>query len=199
MTEDIADALVGIPIKPIRFAFDGMHEDGHYQRAVMMMIERGFTHNPGFTTYVLYNFNDTPGDLWYRLRESPRLSHDVQLANGHKLRIESFPMRYQPILRSDSRQYIGKHWTGKMLTGFAVIVGAHSATGGTVSCTGIYKSSSAMDEFEYWFGKSASEFIDMLYYPRLRQLLKRKTGHLRQLRAAAQRNKTDGPTSALSK
>ena len=105
MTEDIADLLAGLPIRPIRFAFDGMQEDGHYQRAIEMMAARGFRE---FRTYVLYNFKDTPQDFYYRLRESARLAQDL------KISVQSFPMRYQPILLIDGgREYTGKHWTSK--------------------------------------------------------------------------------------
>jgi len=170
LTEEIADALVGVPINPVRFAFDGMQEDGHYQRAVEMMAKRGFDE---FMTYVLYNFEDSPEDLWYRLRESVRLTEELGVV------VKSFPMRYSPILKV-KRSFVGKRWTFKMLTGFIVIRASHSVSG-QVSCLGGY-GWSAFEEFEYWFGETAEKFRRLLQYDKLRLLLKRKVGHLREVR-----------------
>ena len=183
LTEEIANALKGLPIRPVRFAFDGMQEDGHYQRGVEMMVERGFVHGDAFATYVLYNFRDTPEDLWYRLRESVRLSHELGATiPGGDLRVRSFPMKYQPIMKIGSRGYTGPHWSKEMLSGFNNMVGSHSAAAGTVSCTGMCDRRSKLEEFAYWFGETAEEFVRLLRYPRLRELLKRKKGNLRQLR-----------------
>ena len=166
LTEEKADLLTGLPIKPVRFAFDGMQEDGHYQRAVRMMAARG---HRDFMTYVLYNFTDTPKDFYYRLRESVRLSDELGI------NADSFPMRYQPILEADAgREYVGKHWTKAQKYGFMNTLNKQSLTG-QVSAT--------MDEFEFWFGKDADGFDRLMSYPKIRQLAKRKKGALRMRRA----------------
>lgn len=157
MTEEIADMLTGLPIKPIRFAFDGMHEDGYFQRAVKMMASKGFHE---FMTYVLYNYKDTPEDFYYRLRV------------GVELNCPSFPMRYQPILDVDkSRDYVGEKWSVPMKKGFMALLSLQSI-GGAISYTD-------MNEFEYWFGKTPKEFVRLLSYPKLRELLRKKKGALR--------------------
>ena len=127
LTDEKADMLQGLPVKPVRFAFDGMQEDGHYQRAVRMMAARG---HRNFMTYVLYNFMDTPQDFYYRLRVSVELEMELSASVG------SFPMRFQPILDADSgRSYVGKHWTPEQKKGFMGILNQQSI-GGAISCGG---------------------------------------------------------------
>jgi len=175
VTDEIADLLEGLPIKPIRFAFDGMHEDGHYQDAIRKMAAHGFN---DFTSYVLYNFKDTPKDFYYRLKESTRLGAEL-ISN-----VNSFPMRYQPILDIDkARSYVGTNWTSKKLKAFMVILGKWS-TGGTVSTRSI-------EDFEYWLGKTPDEFDRLLNYPRLRELIEKRKGNKRQIRAKAAYAKKD--------
>ncbi|MCP4567967.1 MAG: hypothetical protein GY841_10345 [FCB group bacterium] len=174
VTDEIANLLQGLPIKPVRFAFDGMHEDGHYQRAVEMMAARGFRE---FMTYVLYNFKDTPKDFYYRLRESVRLTQELPVNY-----VGSFPMRYQPILEADrGRSFVGKHWTTTAKKGFMNILQIQSLSG-QVTCAGGHFDSK-LQEFEYWFGKTADEFDRLLSYPHIRDLMKRKKGALRMRRA----------------
>jgi len=169
VTGEIADLLASLPIRPVRFAFDGMQEDGYYQRAVRMFAERGHKH---FLSYVLFNFMDKPEDFYYRLRESVALDDELGIA------VESFPMRYQPILDINSqRDYVGKHWTQELRSGFRTILSIHSYNGQIAAHT--------MKEFEYWFGKDADEFVRLLSYPKLRQLMERKKGALRMRRAGA--------------
>lgn len=167
MTPEIADIIKGLPIRPVRFAFDGMHEDGYYQRAVRMVAERGFR---DITTYMLYNYQDTPQDFYYRLRETVVLRTEIV---GD---IASFPMRYQPILEvNKDRDYVGSAWTLKKARGVNAILGKHSVSG-RVSCRSI-------KEFEYWFGKDAEEFNKLLSYPKLRTLMDAKRGYLRAQRS----------------
>ena len=180
MTEAIADLLQGLPISPIRFAFDGMQEDGFYQRAIRMMADRGFKE---FTAYVLYNFNDSPQDFYYRLRES------VVLTEEYGINFRSFPMRYQPILKVDeSRNYVGKKWTLRKRNAVNNILSKHSIDG-QISCYGGREGLGATGEFEYWFGKDAEEFNRLLSYPKLRQLMARKKGALRTDREKAKGGK----------
>ena len=170
MTEEIADLLKGLPIYPIRFAFDNMEEDGYFQRAVRMMIKRGFCR---FMSYVLYNYKDTPEDFYYRLRQSVEL----HIETGKE--IDSFPMRYQPILKIDPRRrYVGKNWTLKKRNAFMTIRSFHSYCG-EISMHGGPSFDSSMHEFEYWFGKNGKEFDKILSYPDIRRLCKRKKGLLR--------------------
>jgi hypothetical protein len=176
MTEEIADLLRGLPISPVRFAFDGMQEDGFYQRAVRMMAERGFR---TFCSYVLYNFDDSPQDFYYRLRESVILTDDLHIE------CKSFPMRFQPILETDSQRFhVGDKWTLQKRNAVNNIVSKHSIDG-QISCTGGLEGGGPIGEFEYWFGKDAEEFNRLLSYPKLRELMAKKKGALRTSRAKA--------------
>jgi hypothetical protein len=176
VTDEIADMLQGLPIKPVRFAFDGKQEDGWYQRAIERMAKRGHT---VFRSYVLYNFMDTPADFYYRLRESARLTEELHVS------VESFPMAYQPILVvNPARDYIGKHWTAKMKYGFKAIMGCAAGASGTL-VTHAHNIFPPTQEFEYWFGKDANEFERLLNYPKIRELTNRKKGALRLRRARA--------------
>ena len=163
LTEEIAERLQGIPFEYVRFAFDGMHENGYYQKAVELMVKYGFR---DFMTYVLYNFEDTPQGFYFRLKES------VFLTEKFKIGCDSFPMRFQPILDIDkSREYIGQHWKSKYLKAFMSILGKSSISGQV--------SSRSIKEFEYWFGKDENEFMRLLAYPKIHLYMKRKKAFIR--------------------
>ena len=172
LTEEMADALQGLPITPYRFAFDGKQEDKYYQQAIRMMAERGVNK---FVSYVLHNFMDTPEDFYYRLRASVELTEELGV------KVDSFPMRYQPILTVDpKRGYVGKHWKSHQLKAFMGLLNHHSF-GGTVSATTI-------KEFEYWFGENEKEFVRLLNYPKIYELAKKRKGNLRLIRTRARQN-----------
>jgi hypothetical protein len=180
MNEQIADLLEGLPIRPVRFAFDGMQEDGYYQRAIELMAARGCR---SFVSYVLYNFNDTAEDLYYRLRESVRLEEELGAIYGVRVSVSSFPMRFQPILQVDRRRaFIGPHWTERRRRGVMTIVSRHGKGDGIVSMRG-GSIMTPMQEFEFWFGEDQEAFLKLLDYPRLDQLMARKKGYLRTRRA----------------
>jgi hypothetical protein len=172
LTEKKADLLAAAPIRPIRFAFDGMQENGYYQDAVRLMHKKGKSQ---FITYTLYNFTDTPQDFYYRLRASAELSQELGVA------VDSFPMRFHPLNRVD-RTYVGKHWTEHKLRAFRVILSAASGPSGafTAHC---HNTMPPLEEFEYWLGKNADEFDRLLSYPKIRQLAARRKGALRMKRA----------------
>jgi hypothetical protein len=171
MTDDIAKAMRGLPIKPVRFAFDGMHEDGHVQRATEMMAKHAGLKD--FMNYVLYNFTDTPEDFWYRLREHSRMSEEFGI------RCTAFPMRFQPILDADTgRNHVGKHWTEKKKRGFMSILNQQSINGQV--------SISKVKDFEYWFTDSAEKFSALLAWDRVGEYSDKKAGALRMKRMGIQ-------------
>ena len=166
MTEAKADALKGLPFHPMRFAFDGMHEDGPFQKAIEIMAVRGFR---DFIIYGLYNYKDTPKDFYYRLSECARLSQELGVL------VPIFPMRFQPILKIDShRKYVGEHWTLKERTGFMNLIASVSPFGGIYCRT--------TQSFKYWFGDNADQFKKMLNYPNLKELIAKRKGYARRLR-----------------
>lgn len=171
MTEDRAKRIQGLPIRPIRFAFDGMHEDGPFQKAIEICAAHGFRE---FSSYVLYNYKDKPQDFYYRMKTCALLSRRL------KIICKSFPTRFQPIEEADEgRKYIGKHWTKKTRGTFQAIRSV-GFPGGVVS-------PSSVGEFEYWFGKDEDEFVRLLNYPRIKELLAGKVGRLRTMRFEGKR------------
>ena len=177
LTEEKADLLKPLPIHPVRFAFDTMAQDGHYQDAIRMMAARGFR---TFLSYVLYNYEDTPQDFYYRLKASAELVQELGIPA-----VDSFPMRYRPIMHADPKQdYVGPHWTYQKLMGFSALRSAHSGAAATIT-THSHHTFPPVEEFEYWFGKDADEFDRLLSYPKVRVLAERRKGAMRLHRTKA--------------
>lgn len=104
VTEEVAHEIKTLNIPTIRFAYDfpGMRKG--MERAITNLRAANLgRHRYGhICCYVLYNYRDTPQDLFERIRDL--------LAWG----IAAYPMRYQPLsgeqaLEKDS--YIGEHWS----------------------------------------------------------------------------------------
>ena len=166
LTERSADLLASLPIAFPRFAFDGMQEDGHYQRAVRMMTERGVTE---FRTYVLYNHTGTPAEFYYRIRASVELQTELRAA-GYKVRVKSYPMKFAPIVAPDlARDHLGFHWRHSEREAVRLILRKSAAFA-------MYVSPGDLDEFEYWWGRDADEFLKLIRYPKLGLLLERRRG-----------------------
>lgn len=133
-----------ICIKPLRIAFDHIGVRKVYERSIRM------AHNVGLnelSNYMLYNFNDTPTDLYQRMR----LNIDLNVELG--IRIFSFPMRFQPTDQKD-RTHIGDHWNRYYLRSMQIIL---QATHGIVS--------GSPDFFGEAFGDSAEAYEDLLLRP----------------------------------
>lgn len=174
MTEEKADILKELKIYPLRFGFDSMALDGVVQRVIRMMAERGWFK---FQYYTLYNYKDTPEDLYYRIKQSPILKEK------YNIEVTAVPMRYHPILDvASGRDYIGRHWSAQALKGFMAIISRHSAHGQISTVGGSVFS--AIEEFEYWFGRDEKEFVRLINYKHIRLLASRKKGDLRLRRAA---------------
>ena len=72
---------------------------------------------------MLYNFMDSPTDLYERMRLNIDLNEELGI------RIWSFPMRYQPVTLKD-RSHVGKRWNRYYLRSFQIML---QATKGVVS------------------------------------------------------------------
>jgi hypothetical protein len=136
--------LSTICVKPLRIAFDHLGLKGPYERAVRYAHECGLSE---MSNYMLYNFHDTPIDLFERMRLNVKLNEELGL------RIWSFPMRYQPTDLPD-RSHIGEHWTRYQLRSLQIIL---QATHGVVS--------GDPDFFKRAFGNTAEEFEALLLCP----------------------------------
>lgn len=113
-----------ICIKPLRIAFDHLGVRKPYETSIRMAHDVGLNE---LSNYMLYNYQDTPVDLYQRMR----LNIDLNVELG--IRIFSFPMRYQPIDMKD-RSHIGVNWKRHQLRSMQIILQAtHGIVSGTPS------------------------------------------------------------------
>lgn len=136
--------LSTICIKPLRIAFDHLGLKKPYEKAIRYAHEFGLT---GLSNYMLYNFHDTPADLYERMRLNVDLNDEL------RIRIWSFPMRYQPT-DLPTRSHIGENWTKYQLRSMQMIL---QATHGVVSGN--------PDFFKRAFGESIEHFENLLLRP----------------------------------
>lgn len=108
ITEEVAQALVGLNIPVIRLAFDHPKIGRFIKRGLDHLKKAGITRNRKrhMVCYVLYNYNDTPEDLFERVRDL--------LDWG----LTAYPMRYQPLngdCAFEKDSYIAPKWTWETL------------------------------------------------------------------------------------
>ncbi len=152
-TPEKAALLAKIAIHPLRIAFDDLKTKEKYISAVKMSVEAGMK---DFSNYLLYNFHDTPEELYERLKIN------VDLCEELKVSIYSFPMKYHPIRKTDdmtedfshNRDYIGEHWNRKYIRAIQAIL---NSTKGKIGRGKSY--------FEKAFGKDVEEFHKLLEMP----------------------------------
>ena len=170
MNAELADMIAGIPFSPVRFAFDGMQEDNYFQNAVTLMAERGYKN---FIIDVLWNFTDSPEDLYYRLREHSRLTEELSSSLHRNVEVKAFPMLYRPIMEIDTeKEYLGRLWTSSEKQGFWNLMNHGPSNNGCLSLGGL-------TEFEYWFGKNEAAFLKLINYPSIKKLCERKRANSR--------------------
>ena len=136
--------LSRIALKPLRIAFDHLGLKKPYSQAVRYAANSGIYN---LSNYMLYNFHDSPADLFERMRLNVTLNEELGI------RIYSFPMRYQPVNRKD-RGHIGKNWNSYFLRSMQIIL---QATHGIVS--------GSPDYFKVAFGDTFLEFESILFKP----------------------------------
>lgn len=136
--------MASICIKPLRIAFDHLGVRKPYETAVRYANEFGLN---GLSNYMLYNFRDTPDDLYQRMKLNIDLNEELGI------RIFSFPMRYQPTNLKD-RSHVGENWNRYYLRSVQIIL---QATHGIVS--------GAPEFFKRAFGATHEEFAKLLMLP----------------------------------
>jgi hypothetical protein len=136
--------LSRIALKPLRIAFDHLGVRKPYSQAIRFAAEAGITE---LSNYMLYNFHDSPRDLFERMRLNVTLNEELGI------RIFSFPMRYQPVSRPD-RGHVGKNWNSYYLRSMQVVL---QATHGIVS--------GAPEFFKKAYGDTYEEFEGILFRP----------------------------------
>lgn len=172
ITPEMAKVLGGMPIVPMRFAYDGPQEKGHIQRAITLMAENG---KKQFLVYMLYNFTDEIVDAYRRIRELTFLGIELGVS------VSTFPMRYQPFdVIDENREYLGKKWTVQARKNFMTALNYYSGRG-------LYRFTT-MDEFYFWLGKDENEFLRLMAYPKAPILFSRKKEALRRTRREKKEN-----------
>lgn len=143
-----------LAIRPLRIAFDHADDDfiNIYTQCMDMAAELNIKYA---SNYILFNFEDTPGDFYKRLRINVELNKSYQ-DSGKSTQIWSFPMRFSPLFgeHAKDRKFVGKHWTSKQIRAIQCILNAtHGVVGPKLSF------------FEKAFGKNIFEFNELLYMP----------------------------------
>jgi len=144
VTEENAALLAQIAINPLRLAYDYVGERNCFEKAVRRLVKAGINH---VSTYVLYNFKDSPADLYVRLDHVTDLSEELGCT------IYSFPMRYTPLNQQD-RLHVGNNWSLRQIRGLQRIL---NYAKGIVS--------SRKDLFYAAFGETPEEFVEIIHMP----------------------------------
>jgi len=149
VTEDFMRLMSEIPIRPLRIAFDHLSLKEKYINAVKLAAKYGIKE---LSNYILYNFQDTPDQLYERLKIN------VELCENLGVYIYSFPMKFIPLLGEEAknREYIGKHWNKKYIRTIQAVI---NVTKGIVT--------PGRSFFEKAFGRNLDEYHELLYMPEI--------------------------------
>jgi len=148
INEENIKKLAEIPIRPLRIAFDHWKLRDVYEKSVRLAAENGITH---LSNYLLYNFQDKPIELYYRMKKN------VDLCDELGISIYSFPMKYHPIQDPKyfrDRTYLGEHWNRKFIRSVQAIL---NSTKGKIG--------KGKSFFEEAFGKDEAGFKERMYMP----------------------------------
>lgn len=140
--------LSEVNIYPLRIAFDHWNLRAVYENSVRIAVRNGITH---LSNYLLYNFEDKPEELYYRLRLNVDLCEELGAS------IYSFPMKYHPINDPEffrNRDYIGKYWNRKFIRAIQAVL---NSTKGKIG--------KGVEFFNEAFGKDVGEFMRILWMP----------------------------------
>lgn len=141
---ELAKLLKTICVSPIRLAFDFIGIRQAYEKAIRLLVTQGFDE---FTNYMLFNFSDTPRDLYDRLWANANLNAELGV------RITGFPMRFIP-MDDVSRRHVAKGWKWRYLRGIQCVL---LATRGLVSPN--------PDFVRHAFGETFEGFLEVLSMP----------------------------------
>jgi len=148
ITKENMRKLAEVNIRPLRIAFDYWGMKKIYEKAIRTAAKAGITH---MSNYMLYNYNDKPIDLYYRMLLTINLCEELNIA------IYSFPMKYHPIddpIFFKNREYIGKYWCRKYIRAVqAVLTSTHGKIG------------RGKQFFEAAFGRNEKEFEEIMLMP----------------------------------
>ena len=156
-TDENMKKLSEINIRPLRIAFDHYEQKEIYCRAVRLAAKYGIK---DLSNYLLYNFEDEPDHLYYRMRINVDLCEELGVT------IYSFPMKFHPISDPEyfrNRDYIGRHWNRKFIRAIQAVL---NSTKGKVGRGTAF--------FEEAFGRNIDEFHRLLWMPETFIIFRRK-------------------------
>jgi hypothetical protein len=119
-----------------------------YVKAIRTAATHGIT---DLSNYLLYNFEDKPEELYYRMKIN------VDLCDELGVTIYSFPMKFHPIDDPEyfgNRDFIGKHWNRKFIRAVQAVL---NATKGKIGRGKTF--------FEEAFGTDIKGFHKILWMP----------------------------------
>lgn len=148
ITEANMRKLAEVNIQPLRIAFDHWSLRDTYERSVRTAVGSGIKN---LSNYLLYNFEEKPEELYFRLRLNVDLCEELDAS------IYSFPMKYHPINDKaffKNRDYIGKYWNRKFIRAVQAVL---NSTKGKIG--------RGLDFFEEAFGRDVKEFMKILWMP----------------------------------
>lgn len=148
ITEANMRKLAEVNIQPLRIAFDHWDLRNTYEKSVRIAVGSGIKN---LSNYLLYNFEEKPEELYYRLRLNVDLCEELDAS------IYSFPMKYHPINDKaffKNRDYIGKYWNRKFIRAVQAVL---NSTKGKIG--------RGVDFFEEAFGRDVNEFRKILWMP----------------------------------
>lgn len=157
ITDEKMKKLSELNIRPLRIAFDHYEQKDIYCKAIRLAAKYGITE---LSNYLLYNFEDEPDHLYYRMRIN------VDLCEELDVKIYSFPMKFHPIFDPEyfrNRDYIGTHWNRKFIRAIQAIL---NSTKGKVG--------RGVSFFEEAFGRNIEEFHRLLWMPETFIIFRRK-------------------------
>lgn len=147
-TDENMKKLFEIATSPLRIAFDHWELRDVYEKAIRCATRAG---HKKLSNYILYNFKDTPLDLYRRLKLNVDLSEELGVS------IYSFPMKYHPIEDEryfKKRDYLGEHWNRKFIRAVQAVL---NSTKGKIGRGKAF--------FEEAFGRDEKEFMTILWMP----------------------------------
>lgn len=157
ITSTNMDKLSEVNIYPLRIAFDHWKLHDIYERSIRTAVNSGIKN---LSNYLLYNFEDRPEELYYRLRMNVDLCEELGAT------IYSFPMKYHPINDKAffmNRDFIGTHWNRKFIRAVQAVL---NSTKGKIG--------KGVDFFEEAFGRDIEEYWKILWMPETFIIYRRK-------------------------
>jgi hypothetical protein len=148
ITASNMNKLSEVNIFPLRIAFDHWKLHDVYEKSVRTAVKSGIRN---LSNYLLYNFEDKPEELYYRLEMNVKLCEELDAS------IYSFPMKYHPINDPEffkNRDYIGKYWNRKFIRAVQAVL---NSTKGKIG--------RGKEFFEEAFGSDVNEFQKILWMP----------------------------------